>query len=119
MNLEAINNWPDSWKMYDEDIEYGKEIILLMKPFIEELSKLYSSKTLKTHIDNLWVLGGYTIEHINEYEKYRDTKPILLLTTFIDSCDGPTIHDLSKKEQISFDCTCRKFYKYLAEKRRW
>jgi hypothetical protein len=66
-------------------------------------------------MDNLWILGGFTIDRINRNEKCRNTEPCLFLTTFIDSFDGPLIHDLSEEEQKSFDSTCRKFYKHLVE----
>ena len=96
---------------------YGRKLIQLMKPFIEELFKSkYSYRTIKNHIDNLWVLGGYIIEEINYDRKKMNVEPHLLLPGYIDSLDGPMIHDLSEFEQKSFDRTCRKFYKYLVEK---
>jgi hypothetical protein len=115
MNINEIDNWPASWEITSKDIKYGKKLIRLMKPFIVELSNNYSSRTLKKHVDDLWLLGGYTIERINRNEKYRNMEPCLFLPTFIDSWDGPMLHDLSEKEQTSFDSTCRKFYKYLVE----
>ena len=115
MKMNEIDNWPTSWKITSKDTEYGKKLIKLMKPFIVELSNTYSSKTVKMHVDNLWLLGSYTVERINRNEKHRNIAPCLFLTTFIDSWDGPMIHDLSEKEQNSFDGTCRKFYKYLVE----
>ena len=113
MNHNEIDKWPDSWKYCSKDIESGNELIKLMKPFLEELSNSYSSRTAKMHRDNLWLLGGFVIEHKNRYEKYRNIEPCLLLTKFIDSWDGPMIPGLSEKEQSSFDNTCRKFYKHL------
>lgn len=87
-----------------------------MKPFIEELLKSsYSYKTIKNHIDNLWMLGGFIVKRINFYEKDRNIEPHFLLPRFIDSQDGPLIDDFSESEQINFDRTCRKFYKYLTE----
>ena len=66
MNYNEIDNWPNSWKYCSKDIELGKKLIKLMKPFIEELSNTYSSRTAKMHRDNLWLLGGYVIEHMNK-----------------------------------------------------
>lgn len=89
----------------------------LMKPFVKELlNSSYSSKTIKEHIDNLWLLGGYIIKHINYHEEYRKRDHLFLLTRFIDSFDGPNISDLSEYKQKSFDRTCRKYYKYLDQK---
>jgi hypothetical protein len=113
MNYNEIDKWPNSWKYCSKDIESGKKLIKLMKPFIEELSNTYSSRTAKMHRDNLWLLGGYVIKHMNKYEKDRNIETCLLLTKFIDSWDGPMVPGLSEKEQSSFDNTCRKFYKHL------
>jgi len=116
MELNEINKWPNSWEGIREDVEYGHKIVKLMKPFIKQLlDSSYSPKTTKEHIDNLWLLGGHIIKHINFYEEDRNKDSLLLLTRFIDSFDGPTISDLSEYEQISFDRTCRKFYKYLVQ----
>ena len=54
-------------------------------------------------------------ETYRQGENYRNTELCLLLATYIDSIDGPLIHDFSKEEQNSFDSTCRKFYKRLVE----
>jgi len=115
MNFKEIDNWPNSWKITSHDTAYGNKLIKLMKPLIVKLSDKYSARTVKKHADNLWLLGGYTIDRINRDEKFRYTEPCLFLSTFIDSFDGPLISDLSEEEQNSFDCTCRKFYKYLVE----
>lgn len=116
INIDEINEWTDSWAFVKNDIEYGEELIKLMRPFIEELlNSLYSYKTIKNHIDNLWILGGFIVKHINLYEKDRNVVPFFLLPRFIDSIDGPLIDDFSESEQERFDRICRKFYKFLAE----
>ena len=116
INISEINKWPRSWAGKDEDVEYGRRIMELMKPFITELlNSSYSSKTIKEHIDNLWLLGGYIIKHMNYHDENRKQDPLFLLTRFIDSFDGPHISDLSENAQNSFDRTCRKFYKYLVQ----
>jgi len=116
ININKISEWPNSWAGVKEDVEYGQELIKLMKPFIEELlNSSYSYKTIKNHIDNLWILGGFIIKHINSYKEDRNIEPHFLLTRFIDSMEGPLIQDLSEPEQKNFDRTCRKFYKYLTE----
>ena len=115
MNSTDLDHWPSTWEVSSKDISYGKKLIELMKPFIIELTETLSPRTAKMHKDNLWLLGDYTINRINRDEEHRNTEPCLFLTTFIDSCDGPLIHDLSVQEQRSFDSTCKKFYRYLVE----
>jgi len=115
-DISEINKWPVSWAGTDDDVEYGRRIMELMKPFVRDLlNSSYSSKKIKEHIDNLWLLGGHIIKHINYHEENGKQDPFFLLTGFIDSFDGPNINDLSEYEQKSFDRTCRKYYKYLVQ----
>ena len=116
IDITEINKWPSSWAGTDEDVEYGRKIAELFKPFFRELlNSSYSSKTIKEHIDNLWLLGGHIIKHINYHEENRKQDPRFLLTRFIDSFDGPNISDLSEYGQKSLDRTCRKYYKFLVQ----
>ena len=111
-----IENWPKIWASVPEDINYGKELIQLFKPFIKYLKESQlTTRTIIDHIDNLWVLGGHIIKQCNYYPEQRDKDSLLLLPRYIDSWDGPNIYDLSEYEQKSFDRTCRKYYKYLVE----
>jgi hypothetical protein len=113
-----IVDWPNSWKGEDNDLRYGAEIVKLFKPFIESLkSEDLSQKTINRHIDNLWLLGGHLIGHINAYPKDRKIEPLFLIPQCIDGYDGPYIRDLNDDEQKAFDSTCRKFYKWLVPNR--
>ncbi len=114
ISILEIRKWPASWANCKDDILYGQRLKELMKPFIKELlNSAYSPSTIKRHFDNLFVLGRFTIDQLNYYENDRKVEPHLLLTQFIDSGDGPLIHDFSESAQGSFDSTCRIFYKYL------
>ena len=111
-----IENWAKTWAIVPQDIQFGKMLTSLFRPFIQFLKdKQLSKRTINDHIDNLWLLGGFIIKKINEYSDLRNQYPILLLPQFIDSWDGPHINYLSESEQKSFDRTCRKYYRYLAE----
>ncbi|MFH1777163.1 MAG: hypothetical protein ABH952_06380 [Candidatus Omnitrophota bacterium] len=79
INIDKINEWPDSWAGFKDDIEYGQRPIQLMRPFVEELLKSeYSYKTINNHMNNLWMLGGFTISNINEYEENRKTQSLFM-----------------------------------------
>lgn len=113
-----INDWPDSWKGTNEDVSYGKDILKLFKPYIASLKKKsLSPVTINRHIDNLWLLGGWLIKHINYHPEDRKIEPLFLIPRYVDGYDGPTIHDLSDSAQSSFDATCRKFYDWLVPNR--
>jgi hypothetical protein len=109
-----INEWPDRWKGVQEDTVYGERILELFKPFIETL-KLSgrSRKTINNHIDNLWMLGGWLIKHINYHPEDRIIEPLFVIPQYVDGYNGPLIHDFSESQQRSFDGTCRIFYGWL------
>ena len=109
-----IDEWPESWKGVQEDIEYGKEILIEIKRFIKHLiSKNYKQKTIKRHIDNLWLLGGEIIDRINRDKQLKEIPPLDLLAKNIGPDGGPySRHITSEYELDSFDATCRKFYKF-------
>jgi len=116
ISFDEMKEWPASWAGFPSDIAYGKRLIEIMWPFVEELTSAgYTKKTIKRHYDNLWVLGGHIIGEINYYEELAKQEPVKLLIKNIQYNEGPLIHDLSEAEQKSFDSTCRKFYKYLVE----
>ena len=113
---EDIQEWPQSWAGVPEDRSYGEHIIRLMKPFIEELKGKLGRNTVNEHIDNLWMLGGYSITQLNYYPEKRKDAPEKLLLKYIDSGDGPLINEFSDYQQERFDATCRKLYKFLMKK---
>src|SRR5216683_21261 len=61
-----LDNWPRSWMGLEKDLPPGEELVVCFRPFIEHLaSSSLSSKTLRRHVDNLWILGGEIIRDLN------------------------------------------------------
>ena len=111
-----IDEWPNRWEIEKQDIECGKKIIdSVFIPFIEFIIKKgFAKKTVKKHIDNLWLLGGEIIESVNNDEDIRRLEPELLIHEFIDDQGGPySSHINTESEMRSFDSTCKKLYKFL------
>ena len=75
-------------------------------------------KTFHKHINNLWLLGGEVIRDLNEDGKLRKIPIDQLLLQILDEDGGPLIHNGSEEEQRSFDSTCRKLYRFLADRSR-
>lgn len=110
----GIEDWPDSWHGIEEDISYGKKLIKIFIPFIEDMkSKGLSNRTINEHIDNLWMLGGSIIKDLHYYEDQRKIPPLEKIKECIDCGEGPLIHDFSEHDQRRFDATCRKLNKFL------
>jgi len=111
--------WPERWKGFDKDVPYGEGIIQIYKPFVDELLSRLSLKTVKRHLDNLWLLGGELIREINMNPKLRKKAPMDLLLDNVDETGGPYCRHLDSEEQMSaYDATCRKLFKFLREHRR-
>ena len=111
-NLDA---WPDSWMIDQPDRDIGKAVVTVLIPFIEHLiSQGLGKRTIKHHVDSLWALGGEIITRINWDQSLRKHMAEELVLKVIDEYGGPLLSNpLDPKDQKSFDCTCRKLYKFL------
>jgi hypothetical protein len=74
-----------------------------------------SGKTIRRHVDNLWLLGGEIIRDLNQTPSLRKVGVEPLLRDLIHEDGGPLIHNDSEEEQRSFDSTCRKLHRFLTQ----
>ena len=88
---------------------------LCFRPFIEHLaSSSLSPKTIRKHVDNLWMLGGEIIRDLNQDPSLRKVAADRLLSDAIHADGGPLIHNGPEEVQRSFDSTCRKLHRFLS-----
>ena len=100
----------------EKDLPPGEQLLARLRPFIEYLaSSSLSAKTIRRHVDNLWVLGGEIIRDLNEDPSLRKVAAEKLLRNVIHEDGGPLIHNGSEDEQRSFDSTCRKLHRFLIQ----
>ena len=98
------------------DIPPGEQLVACFRPFLEHLvSSDLSRKTIRKHIDNLWVLGGELVRDMNETPKLRKLRATELLLKVLDEEGGPLIHHGSEEQQRAFDSTCRKLFRFLSD----
>ena len=111
-----LDRWPRSWMGLEKDLPPGEQLLACLRPFIEHLaSSTLSPKTIRRHVDNLWVLGGEIIRDLNEDPTLRKVAAERLLRKVIHEDGGPLIHNGSEEEQRSFDSTCRKLHRFLSQ----
>ena len=111
-----LDNWPRSWMGLEKDLPPGEELVACFRPFIEHLaSSSLSSKTIRRHVDNLWMLGGEIIRDLNYTPSLRKVAAQRLLREAVHADGGPLIHNGSEEEQHSLDATCRKLHRFLSE----
>ena len=114
-----LDNWPRSWMGLDKDLPPGTELVACLRPFMEHLaSSSLSAKTIRRHVDNLWMLGGEIIRDLNYDPSLRKMAADRLLRNVIHEDGGPLIHNGSEEEQRSFDSTCRKLHRFLSQPQR-
>jgi hypothetical protein len=114
-----LDNWPRSWMGLEKDLPPGEELVVCFRPFIQHLaSSSLSSKTIRRHVDNLWILGGEIIRDLNYSPALRKVAAQRLLREAVHADGGPLIHNGSEEEQHSFDATCRKLHRFLSEPQR-
>ncbi|MCF6289829.1 MAG: hypothetical protein L3J03_02330 [Desulfobacterales bacterium] len=109
-----FENWPNSWKGLEEDVPYGAGILVVFRPFIEHLIAAgLTKRTLRNHVNNLWLLGGETIRKVSLYEEY-DVPALKKISECVDEEGGPYCKHLYTESEIrSFDATCKKLHKFL------
>jgi len=109
-----FREWPKRWMGTEKDLVYGAELLEIMRGFVQHLITAgLADRTIRNHMDNLWLLGGEIIRYVNMYERY--TVPALEeLLNSVGHDGGRYCHHLSSEaQQRSYDSTCRKLAKYL------
>jgi hypothetical protein len=112
--LTLMDDWPKSWAGTADDIPIGEGLVALMRPFIIQLHTLHlSAKTIRRHLDNLWVIGGEIIREVNHQPKLSKKTPQNLLCEAVADGEASYVRDASESEQRSLDTTARKLQSYL------
>jgi len=112
-----LEQWPRSWIYEERDLSHGQQLVVCFKPFLRHLvSSGQSRKTVRSHRDNLWILGGEIISKLHEGPQLRKRPIDQTLLAFLDDEGGPLISHESEDHQRSFDSTCLKFYRFLKER---
>jgi hypothetical protein len=111
-----LDNWPRSWMGLEKDVPPGEELVACLRPFIEHLAaSSLSPKTIRRHVDNLWLLGGEIIRDLNYDPSLRKVAAQRLLRNVVGLDGGPLIYNGSEEDQRSLDSTCRKLHRFLSQ----
>ena len=58
-DCKDLAEWPRSWMGLPKDLVPGEKMVAYFRPFWNILIDLgLSKKTIRKHVDNLWILGG-------------------------------------------------------------
>lgn len=99
----------------EKDLPPGEQLVALFRPFLEHRAASdLSTKTIQKHIDNVWALGGEFIRDLHNDPSQRK-KPVDLVLRRMIEYGGPLLYHGGQDQQRSFDSTCRKLRRFLAE----
>lgn len=114
--LREVGDWPQSWMGEEKDLPPGQALVNCLRPFLEHLARSgLSPKTIRRHISNVWLLGGEIIRDVHIDSAQRRVASERLVRKAVDEEGGPLLYHGSEDEQRSFDSTCRKLHRFLAE----
>jgi hypothetical protein len=101
---------------FPKDIPPGEKMVAYFRPFLEHLiQRNLSRKTIRRHVDNLWILGGEIIRDLNQTPSLRKV-PVEALVFDVLREGGPLLYHCDSEEQLrSFESTCRKFRRFLEQ----
>ena len=87
--------------MYEErDLSHGQQMVECFKPFLRHLvSSGPSRKTLRSHRDNLWILGGEIISKLHEDPRLRKRPTDQIVLAVLDDEGGSLISHGSEDQQ--------------------
>jgi hypothetical protein len=111
-----LDHWPRSWMWLEKDLPPGEELVACFRPFLEHLaSSTLAAKTIRQHVDNLWLLGGEIIRDLNYDPSLRKVAAQQLIRNVVGIDGGPLIYNGSEEEQRSLDSTSRKLHRFLSQ----
>src|ERR1700693_6062046 len=118
-NCRDLSEWPERWLGEGKDLPVGRQLVECFMPFLLHLAESgLSKRTIRNHVDNMWLLGGEIIRDVNEEPRLRKSSGGQLVRNVVHEDGGPLIHNGWEDEQRSFDSTCRKFHRFLTQSQR-
>jgi hypothetical protein len=103
----------------EKDLPPGEELVACFRPSLDHLaSSPLAPKTIRRHVDNLWLLGGEIIRDLNYDTSQRKVAVHKHLRDAIAADGAPLTYNGSEDAQYSLDSTCRKLHRFLSQPQR-
>jgi hypothetical protein len=110
-----LNSWPRSWMGWEKDLPAGEQLVTLFRPFLEHLAASnLAPGTIQKHVDSMWALGGEFIRELHN-DPFLRKRPVDDVLSGMIEYGGPLLCHGGEDQQRSFDSTCRKFRRFLAD----
>jgi hypothetical protein len=109
-----MDQWPDSWAGVADDKPFGAGLVAEFRPFVAHLQTLgLAHKTVRRHLDSLWVIGGEIIRRLNYEPALRNANPRDLLLHAVAGGEAPLAPHATEADQRAFDATARRLLRFL------
>jgi hypothetical protein len=118
-----IEEWPSRWMEVEADRKTGHG---MLKPFTAFIQSLIdgglTAKTIRRHVDHLFLLGGEIIRRIQDEDELRQLPAKDLILEYVEDEGGPLLSFWDPNDEtdlarhMAYDATCRKLYKFLTAK---
>jgi len=110
-----MEGWPKSWAGTHQDEPVGRRLVAALQLFMTHLQQQgFSSRTLRRHLDNLWLIGGEVIRQVHYDPALRNNPTHALLLEAILGGEAPLVRNLTEQQQGALDATARKLLKFLS-----
>jgi hypothetical protein len=84
-----------------------------MRPFAEHLARRFSERTVCSHLNCLWVIGGEIIRRLDEEPRPRRITARNLLLEAIEAGEAPLASGVTEAEQKVIDATARRLLRFM------
>ena len=111
--VDAMDAWPSSWAGTPEDERIGIALVAEMRPFAEHIEHSLVSKTVRGHLDNLWLIGGEIIRQVNYDPRQRKFDAKTLLLDAIELGEARLARGVTRAGQESLDATAKRLLGFL------
>lgn len=102
-----------------EDLLAGQQIVDSLRAFLDHLIHSgLTRKTIRQHVDNLWILGGEIIRDLHQDPALRKRPAKDLVFEGVEDRGLLPYHYDSQEDLRSFESTCRKFHRFLEQPQR-
>jgi hypothetical protein len=110
-----LNDWARHWCYESRDLVCGQQFAEHITPFLRHLLQSgLAPRALRRHRDYLRLLGAEVIRRIQDDPPLRKQSMPDLLLALLEDDGGPLVYPpLSESDQIAFDGTCRKLFRFL------
>ena len=113
--FQRMDEWPASWAGFPEDVPVGHRLVAILRPFLARLhAQGLGAKTLRAHLNNLWVIGGEVIRKVTNDPARRRRAAHDLLREAVMGGEAPLVGGLTETEQRALDATARKLDRFLS-----